>query len=149
MRYINSFFNFIRSHFGCKICNLLKYCIKLFRLNVNLRLRIRFIRSCINLELLPKHLQNLLSDNVHFFTNSATCRFRRLNYTFATKALKLELQDAYKHLYHTRTRMFKICSDISNYLPISIANTFFRQQEMKMSWLWCSKIQKMVKRHSG
>jgi len=60
MRYINSFFNFIRSHFGCKICNLLKYDIKLFRLNVNLRLRIRFIRSCINLDLLPKQFNNMV-----------------------------------------------------------------------------------------
>jgi len=45
MRHTAFFFEFIRSRFGVRTCVLLKNFIKLSKLNIMLRIRIRFIRS--------------------------------------------------------------------------------------------------------
>jgi len=143
MRHINSFFNFIRTYFGGNTCSLLKHCIKLLRLNIKLRLRILFLKKCISLDILPRHLQDLMSSSISFFTDSSIRKFRRCNYTFAKKVLKLELRDAYRHLHFTRNEIFRTVNSISKLLPISVASAFFGRQESNMNHFWFSQKHKM------
>jgi len=146
MRHITSFFNFIRVQFGTSTCKLLKDCIKLFKMNVILRIRIRFIKACINRNIVPGHLKKLKSTDVSLFQKSSFLKLKRANLTFTNKILKIELRDAYKHLHSTRMQIFKICKTISNILPTSVESAFFSHQEINCNQLWVSQKSKIDKK---
>lgn len=50
------FFNFIRVHFGNETRDLLKRFIKFLNLSVRIRIRIRFLKACLNFGLVSSHL---------------------------------------------------------------------------------------------
>ena len=61
MRYNHNYFNFIfsyiRNQFGTETCQFLKEFCNLIKLSINVRACIRFLKSCINFNLVPPHLK--------------------------------------------------------------------------------------------
>jgi len=131
-----TYFEFIQDTFGFRTCKLLKDFIKLSRLNIKLRLRIRFLKTCIKLDLFPQHLKGFISRKLSLYERSSTLKLNRLNYMCARKILTLELRDAYKHLQTVNIEIFNTCKDISKALPISLESGFFCRQESNNNRFW-------------
>lgn len=107
-----SFFEFIRIYFGYQICSILKTFIKLMKTNAKLRVRIYFLKTCINNDLIPVHLYKLSHFDVNNPHTSSSRKVDKLKYNFVHKLLRIELQDAYKQLSHLKHKLFTNCRSI-------------------------------------
>jgi len=133
MRFVTPmpFFNFIKVYFGLRTLRTLKNCIGLIlKLSTSLKIRIYFLRSCINLKLTPLHLDNIRKYNhLCFFETSSRKTLEKLYNKHVVAVLRLELRDTFKHLHSTRLNILKNSNNISKLLPPDIENSFFRCQE--------------------
>jgi len=130
MRFITTpFFKTIRDLFGIPTCSLLKKFIKYSNLSVRLRIRIHFVKTCINLELIPPHLYITRHNNLRLFHNTSIKRLRTITKTHTENLLRLEMRDAYTQLEHITREIYKLITKINYALPIHFANAFFGFQE--------------------
>ena len=68
--------------------------------------------------------------------HSSKERIDKLKYNFIFKYLRVELQDAYKHLGQTKSELFSICRKIEKNSTNNIAYSFFRRQEFNFDIMW-------------
>jgi len=119
MRTSIPFFKFIRCLFGHYTIKLLNSYIYMIRTSVLLRIRILFLRTCIGQELVPPHLNFIVTrHHLDFFQRDSLYKLKRINKRYCDSVLRIELCDVYKRLHETRAQMFKLFKQISNILPI-------------------------------
>jgi len=94
-----SFFMFIRLHFGYQTCQLLKNFIRLTKRCVKLRIRVKFLKTCISCGFIPSHL-NLTKyyDSIQFYNNDSRKRLESILYNHVKAILRLELRDTYNYM---------------------------------------------------
>jgi len=134
MRYIPSvsFFKFIHDTFGTLPVKLLKEW-KKHRVNIyKCKLRIRFIKFCIQHEITPSHLSGLQRFNVHLRDQRLLAKFNGIKISIEKRLLKIELNDAYRSINYFRNCLFRLARDIMKNLPLKIANNFFDYQERNL-----------------
>jgi len=106
---------------------------KKHRLNIyKCKLRIRFIKFCIQHEIIPSHLSGLQRFNVHLQDQKLKGKFNDIKISFEKRLLKIELNDAYRSINHFRNCFFHLARDITKNLPVKIANNFFDYQERNL-----------------
>jgi len=141
MRWNFKFFSTIRTQFGINTCNFLKEFIKLTEQGIMLRIRIRFLNSCIGLKLIPQHLDMYNRyENCCFFQDSSKIRLKKLFYNHVKTVLRLELDDAYRQLIVVRNRIYKAYNKIMKVLPWFISKRFFGHQEKNNRIKWITEI---------
>ncbi|XP_071637612.1 uncharacterized protein [Temnothorax longispinosus] len=143
------FFKYIRTYFGDYCCSLLNKYIKLMKTCVSLRIKIRFIRSCIRLDVIPSHINlNRAKSNIKLVQNEYINKLNTISYRYGLSILRLELSDAYKSLQCVRHDMYRVYKSISNVFPLGIGNAFFARQEIVESHLWHSRKERVDKKIS-
>jgi len=55
-----------------------------------------------------------------------------MRHVFATKLLKIELNDAHRNLNKSQIEIFRFVREISNHLSIDIFSNFFKRQEFAL-----------------
>jgi len=131
------FFKFIECQFGLRTLRTLKKFIRLLQLSTALRMRIYFLRSCINLNLTPPHLENIRKYNhLCLFEPSSRKSLEIIRNKHVMTVLRLELRDAFKHLHNTRLHIYNISKRISYFLPPYIENSFFVRQDNNNRYLY-------------
>jgi len=145
MRFCNfKFFSSIRSQFGIDTCNLLKEFIKLTNHSIMLRIRIRFLNSCINFNLIPPHLNFWYKyEKLCLFQNDS---FRNLKSLFANHVrtvMRLELNDTYRQLIFIRNKLYKVYNKITKVLPWMVAKRFFGRQERSNIVRWSIEVSRI------
>ena len=118
---LTQFFDFINLNFGSHVCLLLKKCVKIHRANIYTRIQIQFLKTCIKERLVPIHMYKFTRNDSNKLLHSSKERIDKLKYNFIFKYLRVELQDAYKHLGQTKSELFSICRKIEKILPNNIA----------------------------
>ena len=118
------FFDFIKFNFRLQVCWLLKKCIRTYRTNINIRIQIQFLKTCLKERLIPMHMYKFTREDNNKLFHSSKERIDKLKHNFIFKYLR-ELQDAYKHLKQVKFEMFCMCRQIEKILPSNIAYSFF------------------------
>ena len=85
------------------------------------------------------------SDSDRLFQSSKE-RIDRIKHKFIFKYLRVELQDAYKHLGKIKFELINMCRDIEKILPNNIAGSFFRRQEINYDIMWNKEIDRISKK---
>lgn len=134
-----SFLNFIRLHFGMQSFRLLKDYMNTLNSIINVQFRIRFLRSCINQNLVPTHLRFMLARQVYLFNTRSRKKFLMYSRLHINRMLKIEVSDAYSHLHYLRTKIFKLFEFIYNALPLNLCCWFLSGQEKRFHKLWSDK----------
>jgi len=140
------FFMFITLNFGYQTCQLLKNFIRLTKRCVKLRIRVRFLKTCISCGFVPSHL-NLTKyyDSIQFYNSDSKNRLESILYNHVKAVLRLELRDTYRQLHDVRKKIFKFHKIISSILPIYVGNSFFGQQRNN-GFYWREEKLKMDKK---
>jgi len=100
------------------------------KLVVFLRIRIQFLRACIKSNLIPLHLDKHKRYSYINLYDVNSIKILDLIYKRHVRTvLRLELEDAYKHLHHTRISIYNISKTISNILHPYLETAFFNRQE--------------------
>jgi len=127
-----SFFNFIRNTFGSFPVKLLKEWIKHRQSIDKSRLRIRFIKSCIQHEIVPSHLYKMQHFNLHLHDHTSKSKFKEIKNSFTKRLLRIELNDAHRSLNHSRNRIFHLVRTIMRNLPLGILQPFFDNHDSSL-----------------
>jgi len=131
-----SFFKFIYNTFGTSNVKLLKEW-KKHRFNIyKCKLRIRFIKFCIQHEIIPAHLNSILHLNVHLFDHKLKSKVNDIKINLANRLLKIEINDAHRSINYFRNRLFYLARNITKNLPLQITNKFFDYQERNLYTLF-------------
>jgi len=149
MRFKNfKFFSYIRTQFGINTCDLLKDFIKLTNRSITLRIRIRFLKSCKALKLIPPHLDvcNKWEGNLYLFNDSSKKRLRWLIFDHVKAVLCLELEDSYRQLKSIGEKIFKVYKKITKWLPWRVTSKFFGYQDKNNSIKWATEIKRINKK---
>ena len=126
-KYFPFTFAFIKNRFGFYICNLLKQLCNLVKLSVNIKTRIKFINSCLKLELIPPHLYKFSKSNgILLHNNTCYKRLERIQRSNVKAIMRLELRDAYCHLHSTRNNIFLLYNTTFHNLPFLVTCQFFK-----------------------
>jgi len=96
--------------------------------------RIKFLKFCINNNIVPKHLYFLHRHNMNLSHYSAIHKYKRLNDLHTRRVLRLELGDAFRVIQKSRGLIFQLVRRISNCIPIYIMNTFIKKQEQSLHY---------------
>jgi len=127
-----SFFNFIYHTFGPPTVYFMKEWIK-HRLSIyKCKLRIRFLKLCIQYEVIPPHVFSLQRFNVHLRDKSSIFKFNELKKSVIKRLLKIELNDSYRNLDSSRYCLFHLVRNITKCLPCTISDNFFKNQESSL-----------------
>jgi hypothetical protein len=123
-----NFFNFILMTFGLLAVKSMKLWIKYHRIIIKNKIRIRFIRTCINKNITPPHLNYIANHELEFFHFRSVHKFNYLNNQFILRILKTELNDAFRAVNHFQTQIFHLRKQISRHVPNNICESFFAKQ---------------------
>jgi len=99
--------------------------------NAKLRVRIHFLKTCLNGKLIPVHLKKIL----HYKINTHHCSFiqhNQLKHNFIQK-LCIELNDAYRQLSHLQYELFTNYRSINLFLPFGICCAILHRQEINFN----------------
>jgi len=142
------FFSYIRHQFGTNTFELMKDFIKLTNQSIMMRLRIKFLKSCNTLQLIPPHLEkcNVSVNNLNLFHDISKKRLKLLMHNHVRMVLRLELDDAYRQLTNNSNRIFKIYKKITRLLPWVVANKFFVYQENISNGKWTKETNRLNKK---
>jgi len=127
-----NFFNFIFVTFGLFPIKLMKLWIKYRKNVIKSKVRIKFLKICIQHNLTPQHLHTLYNFNINIRHFSTSNRFSALKRRTVNKVLQLELNDAHRSLHAFHTQTYSLVRQITRYIPIHICNSFFRRQEFSL-----------------
>ena len=124
-KYFNFSFSYIRYEYGFEICQFLKEFCNLIKLSVNIRTRIRFLKSCINHNLVSPHLKRYTNiRNLNSFNSLSYRRLQKIQFNNVKAILQLELKDSYRHLHFIRMSIVDFSFKIHYVLPFaSFSNT--------------------------
>jgi len=77
---------------------------------------------------------------------SFTRKLKHIKYVFATKLLKIELNDAYKTLNRAHIEIYRLVREISKHLPIYIYSNFFKRKESALHSLFIHEKYRILKK---
>jgi len=147
LRFYIKFFTSIRIQFGINTCNLLKEFVKLTDRSIMLRIRIKFLNSCIRLNLTPQHLNFWHSyDKIRFFQKNFKKNLKVSFCSHVRMVLRLEVDDAYKELINIRNKIYKVYNKIVKLLPWFIAKRFFVHQDNNNKKKWSKENSRISKK---
>jgi len=90
------------------------------------RIRIRFIKFCIQHDVVPPHLYRIHNFNLNLYHHSSISKFYVLmDIYIQKKLLKMGLNDSYRLINHSQTKIFQLARDITHNFPFYIYNSFF------------------------
>jgi len=136
MRYSHGFFSYVNTLFGRYTTKLLKSWIKLRRDLIKIRIRIIFLKFCIDYNITPPHAYNISKAHVFLFDHRSKHRFNYVKRSFITKLIRIELKDAYRMFYAQKTESFRLMSNITKHLPFFVYHKFFQSQETSLFLLF-------------
>jgi len=140
------FFTAIRIQFGINTCNLLKEFVKLTDRSIMLRIRIKFLNSCIRY-LTPQHLNFWHSyDKICFFQKNFKKNLKVSFSNHVRVVLRLEVDDAYRELISIRDRIYKVYNKIVRVLPWFMARRFFVHQDNSNKKKWFKENSRISKK---
>jgi len=146
MRYFK-FFSYIRSQFGIETCNSLKHFKKLTDQSINLRIRIKFLKECLKLKLVPPHLDICNRyEKFSMFSDGSKKRLKILFFNHVKTVLRLELSDTYQHLITIRNKLFKLYKRIHRLLPTFVLMDFFGYQKRYNREKWANNTTRINKK---
>jgi len=113
-----------------------------------LRIRIKFLKSCKTLNLIPPHLEKCTKyeNNLNFFHVNSKKRLKLLMYEHVRTVLRLELDDTYRQLTSNSNMIFKIYKKVMKLLPWIVANNFFVYQENIKNIKWNKETKRVSKK---
>jgi len=76
--------------------NLLKSWIKQCKSIIASKIRIIFLKACIQHNIIPIHLQNIVGIKLNLFDHRSNIKLNHFRHNFALKLLKIELNDTYR-----------------------------------------------------
>jgi len=151
--YTNNFFKYIKSEFNKKTLDLLNLFIKVTRANIQVNIRIRFLKACLNLNLTPAHLNIHNTYKKMLYCEDTKKRLDRINKRRTILVVKLQLNDAYRQLRVNRHEIYRISKLICDSLPVYLTCCFFNAQEKRINQIWGrettridNKIELLIKR---
>jgi len=121
------------------ISNLLKSWIKQRKSIIAWKIRIIFLKACIQHSIIPFHLQNIVKIKLNLFNHQSNIKLNHLRHNFALKLLKIELNDAYRSQNQSKMQIFRLVSKISRHLSEYIYMNFFKSQESSLFSLFTQK----------
>jgi len=128
----SSFFKFIYNTFGSLPVQLLKGWIK-NRLNIyKCKLRIRFLKFCIQFNIVPPHLYSLSKLSMYLRDRALKMKLNDVKALLTKRLLKMELNDAYRSVNYFWNSLFRLARNITNNLPFSITKRFFDTREKSL-----------------
>jgi len=104
----SNFFNFIFITFGLFPIKMMKLWIKHRKNVIKYKVRIKFLKICIQRNLIPQHLKTIYNFNInmqHFNTNN---KFIVLKRKIINKILQLELNDAHRSLHFSNIQTYHL-----------------------------------------
>jgi len=138
-RPVSYFFKFIFITFGEYALELLKLWIKQKTI-IRSTLRIKFLKFCINNNIIPQHLCYLQSHNINLTNYCTIHKYKRLVNTHTEfKILRMELNDAFRTLHNSRSHIFCLSRKIFHCIPINICNSFMNRQERSLYQFYCNE----------
>jgi len=97
------------------------------------RLKIIFIRNCINSDVFPSHLYGQFKNfDGSFYTTKQAHSFNNLKKRFLRNILKLELLDIYNYIRIAHNKLYIISLDLEECIPLSICISFFNRQSRSL-----------------
>jgi len=138
MRHLHSFsfFKFIDYTFGSIPVRLLKDWTKYRRNIYKCKLRIRFIKFCIQNGVVPPHLFGVLNFNLHLRNHHSLMKFGGIKNSLIKRLLRIELNDAYRNINFYRNGLFHLARNITKHLPFNIARNFFDSRERSLHFFF-------------
>jgi len=110
MRYLHSnFFKYVSTTFGIFCSRLLKSWINQQKLIINNKIRVTFLKACIQHNIVPIHLRNIIGNKLIMSDHNCNRKLKHLRHVFATKILKIELNDTYKSLNKAKIENLSSC----------------------------------------
>jgi len=143
-----SFFTYISIVFGNFSLKLLKMWIKHRKIIIKSTQRIRFLKFCINNDIVPKHLYFLHRHNINLTHYKIHNRYERLNHLHAMRTLRIELNDVFRNMHSSRAQIFHLVRKITQHVPININNSFFKKQEQSLYYFYLHERQGIDKKIS-
>jgi len=141
-----SFFNYISITFGSFSLKLLKEWIKHRKNIIKNTQRIRYLKFCINNDIVPRHLHFLHQHNINLTHYRALDRYRRLNDLHMMRILRIELNDAFRSIHSSRVQILHLVKKITHCIPTYINNSFFKKQEQSLHYFHQKERQSMDKK---
>jgi len=118
-----SFFTFISIVFGDFSLKLLKIWIKHRKIIIKSTQRIRFLKFCINNDIISKHLYFLHRHNINLTHYKTHNRYECLNHLHTMRTLRIELNDAFRNMHRSRAKIFHLVRKITQHIPTYINNS--------------------------
>jgi len=143
-----SFFNYILITFGSFSLKLLKAWVKHRKDIIKNTQRIRFLKFCINNDIVPKHLYCIHQQNINLTCYKSIKRYERLNNLHTMRILRIELNDAFRKVHRSKFHILKLVKKITHCIPTYINNSFFDRQEQSLYHFYLqerNKIDKKIK----
>jgi len=147
MRYLHSnFFKYISTTFGTRCNQLLKSWVKQQKWIINNKIKVTFLKVCIKYSIIPIHLQNITGNKLIISDHNCNRKLKHIRHVFATKLLKIKLNDAYKTLNRTHIEVYRLVKEISKHLPIYVYSNFFKRQESALHSLFAHEKHRIFKK---
>jgi len=108
--------------------------------------RRKFLKFCINNNIIPKHLYFLHRRNMNLSHHNAIHKYKSLNDLHTKRILRLELSDAFRGIQKLRDLIFQLVRRITNCIPIHIVNTFIKKQEHSLHYFHIQESQNTDKK---
>jgi len=128
----SNFFNFIFITFGLFPMKMLKLWIKHRKNIIKNKARIKFLKICIQRNLIPQHLKMIYNFNINIQHSSTNNKLMVLKRRTTNKVLQLELNDAHRSLHSSNTQTYHLVRKISRCIPVYLCNSFFKRQEYSL-----------------
>jgi len=130
MRYrTQSLFNFICVTFGIYALRLMKQWTKQSKSVVKHEFRIKFLKFCLEQSIIPRHLCRFHNYKINITHPNSYKRYKKVKKHTINNILKIELNDSFRALHHSRTQILHLVRQISRHIPITICNSFFTKQD--------------------
>lgn len=139
------FFNYISYHFGHNSVLSFKSWIKYRKIIIKSRLKAEFLRKCIRLNIIPRHLSTILPNFSTNLTSSRSISALKLcRHRFIRKLLQIELSDTYSCIRSAHTHIFKISRSLYRDIPMFVCNSFFTRQHRSLYSFFTRQQEKLI-----
>lgn len=141
-----SFFNYIKFKFGHKVLIMFKSVSKFYRIIINNKLRVYFLRRCISSDIVPSHVRCLHNFDNNFFSYKVNNKFKHIKRKMVTQLLKLEIQDAFCRINYATSQLCTLAYKIYQIVPVSVCNEFYHTQYLSFRGLYGRELMRLNKK---
>jgi len=110
--------------------------------------RIRFLKFCIEHNIVPQHLYRIQCHSINVTHYRSIKRYNNLKKYMVLKILKLELNEAFRTLHNSRRQVLHLGRQIASQVPGYIVNTFFYKQDKFLEEFYRKEENKLDKKMS-